>query len=123
MLYTFLITIVFIAEIIITVTILRALLKLDRILVSADSLLDEAKPSIRDISNLGHKISEQLIEFAEDFRERIKKKNEDTALMVLNKALAALLLWKINTKAIKKFRRSKVGKTLAKGLNLLANMV
>lgn len=123
MLYTFLITIVFIAEIIIAVTLLRALWKLDKAFVLIDETVTEARPKIKDISELSTKISEQIIELAEDFREKVKKQEEETTLKVLNKILVWILLWKVNVKAIRKFRKTKLAKILGKGLNLLQSMV
>ena len=123
MLYTILITVVFIAELIITLTIIRALWKFDKILISADSLISEAKPGIRDITELGSKISEQLVEFAEDFCSKAEEKKENTLVNILNKSLIALLLWKLNSKTIRKIRRSKYFRLASKGFNLIQNMI
>jgi len=123
MLYIFLVTIVFIAEIIILVTILRALWKFDKILIMVDETVSEAKPKIKDISELVSKISEQLVELSEDIKNKVKKQEEDVAIKFLNKMLVALLLWKTNVKLIKKIRRTKFAKLIGKGLNLLQSMV
>ena len=123
MLYTFLITIVFIAEIIITLTVIIALLKLDKAIIETDVLVSDIKPSLKDVLYLMKKISAQMIELAEDFEFNIKKQEEDTAVRFLNKTLIALILWKINSKAVTKIRRSKIFKTASKGFNLLKNMV
>ena len=75
------------------------------------------------ISELAKKISEQTIELAGDFKAKVKKQEEDTVLKFLNKTLIAIILWKVNVKAIRKFRRTKFAKLLGKGLNLLQSMV
>lgn len=123
MLYTILITIVFIAELIITFTLIRALIKFDKMCLVADEILTEVNPKVKEISGLCAKISEQLVEFAEDFRAKIKQKEEDTTLKILNKTLVAILLWKINSKTIRKIRSSKYFRTISKGFNLIQSMV
>ena len=123
MLYTFLITIVFIAELIIAVTILLFLINMDKKILEIDCTVTELKPSVKDISDLVAKISKQILELSEDFVEKFKTKNEETVLRLLNKMLIALILWKINSKTIKKIRHSKVFKTISRGFNLLQNMV
>ena len=56
MVYTILISIVFIAEVIITATIIQNLIKLDRTVIEANSTITEIKPTIKDICALARKI-------------------------------------------------------------------
>ena len=123
MLYTFLISVVFIAELIILISIITALLRVDKLLISLNTTIDEAKSGIKDIFVLINKISEQCVELSEDFVSKIKEKEEDIALKQLNKLLVAILLFKINSKAIRKFNRSKWGKTLKRGFAFVQSMV
>ena len=123
MLYTFLITIVFIAELIILAALIIWFVSFDREILYLDRYFTRIKPDIKDISELGHKISEQCVELSEDFVEKIKIKEEDVMARQLGKILIGLLLWKINSKAIKQFRRSKMGKTLRRGFALVQSMV
>lgn len=123
MLFTFLITIVFIAELVISIAILVGLIKLMQKTQGLNELVTEAKPKIKDISVLCKGISEQFIEFAENFVSKFNKKSEDIALNYLTKILGMFLLWKINSKTINKFRKSKLSKLLGKGLSLLESMV
>ena len=123
MVYTILITVVFIAEIIIAVTIFQNLIKLDKTLLEWNETLIKAKGSITDIAVLGKNISEQFVEFAENFVEKVKEKNEDILLRQLSKILIGILLIKINSKAINKFRKTGIAKALNRGLSLLETMV
>ena len=123
MVYTILISIVFIAELVILVALITNLLKLDKLILSFDKTFTDAKLGIGDIAQLSRKISEQWVELAENWVENYKLKQEDMTLKFLNKALITLVLWKINSKAIKNFRRSKLGKTLVRGFRLVQNMV
>lgn len=123
MLYTFLISIVFIAEIIIGATIFIYLIRLDKAIVSLDNTVTDLKTGIKDICVLSKKISEQFIEFAEQFVKKIKQEQEEFILRSLSKILIGLVLVKINIKTVNKFRKSKLAKVLNKGLSLLENMV
>ena len=67
MVYTILISIVFIAELIIAITILQNLIKLDKCIIQLDETISEAKPSIKDISSLLRKISKQWVIISQEF--------------------------------------------------------
>ena len=123
MLFTFLISIVFIAEVIITFAILILLNKLDNKILYINSVVSEAKPLLKETSDLAKKISGQMVELAEDFEFDVQKKEEDAAIKLLNKTLIALILWKMNSKYIRRLQRSKFMKTAVRGFNLLKNMV
>lgn len=123
MLYTFLISIVFIAELIILFAIITNLVKLDRCLVELNKTVDEIKPEIYNVLDLIQKISGQLVELAQDFTEDIRVKQEEMALRSLNKLLLTILLWKINSKFIRKIRKSKFAKTLYRGFAFVQSMV
>lgn len=123
MLYTFLISIVFIAEIIITIALLKILVSIDRKVCYINETIVAAKSSIVDISELMHKISEQIKLFAEDFVDKYKTYSEDLILRTLSKILISIVLIKTNLKTINKFRKSKLGKSVAKTLSILESMV
>lgn len=123
MIFTFLISIVFIAELIITFAILNVLFKLDKMLLETNETVIKAKPEIKDIANLAKLISSQLIEFAENFRDNVKKEEEKFAVNILSKILITLVLLKINSKTVRKIRKSKVFKNIKLGFNLLQNVV
>ena len=123
MIYTFLISIVFIAEIIIAIAIIQSLHRLDKTVLEFDATIQAAKSGVEDIANLSKNISYQLVELAEQFVEKFKQNQEDNFLKNLSKILMTLLLLKINSKTINKFRKTKVVKVLGRGLSLLENMV
>ena len=123
MVYTILITIVFIAELIIMITIIQNLLRLDRVLSELNNSIMTAKPTIKDICELTRKISEQCEYLAKDFVYKTKKNSEDLLLRQISKTMISLLIVSFNFKIINKLRKSKITKTLIKGLSLLENMI
>ena len=123
MVYTILISIVFIAELIITVTIVQNLLKLDKFILELDAKIVSTQSGIRDISELMRKISEQWQILAQDFVNKTKREGEELLLKQLLRMLMGLLVLNLNFKFINKVRKSKITRTLAKGLSFLENMV
>lgn len=123
MIYTFLITIVFIAELIIAITILQNLHKLDKKVIELDETVGKMNPSIKDISRLVRKISEQWLIIAQDFVDKTKQNAEDVFLKYVSKTLLAILLFKLNFKFVKRIRAAKLTKTLVKGWSLIESMV
>ena len=123
MIFTILITIVFIAELIIGFTLLVNLLKIDCKINKLNQDLLLIQPSLEEICRLIKAISFQIKEMADEYRDEILKKREEMSVRLLSKIFAGILLWKINIKLIRKIRKSKITKTLAKGLTLLQIMV
>ena len=123
MVYTILISVVFIAELIIAVTVIQNLLRLDKAVLNLSETVLETQSGIRDISVLARKITEQWQILATDFVEKTKRNSEDALLKHLSKILMSVLVLNLNFKIIKKIRKSKVTRMLAKGLSFLGNMV
>ena len=123
MIFTILITIVFIAELIIGFTLLVNLLKIDCKINKLNQDLLLIQPSLEEICRLIKAISFQIKEMADEYRDEILKKREEMSVRLLSKIFAGILLWKINIKLIRKIRKSKITKPLAKGLTLLQIMV
>lgn len=123
MIYTIFIAIVFIAEIIIAITICQNLLKLNKAVIELDEYLALHKATIKDVSDLSKKISEQWFILAEDFVDRIKRNGEDFMLKQFSKILIGLFILSLNFKFVNKIKKSKITKTLAKGWSLIENMV
>ena len=115
--------IVFIAEIIIAITLIRVLLKLDKKVLDIDETIVKLRPGIKDVGSIIRKISAQYVEFSEDFVLKIIKKRDESIFNQLNKILVVVLLLKINSKFIRKVMRSKQFKLLSKGLSLLKYVV
>lgn len=72
MVFYFLITIVFIAELIIAGTILINLFKWSKIFNATNEFLTEVNPKIKEIMEIGEKISEQMVELAPVIVEKMK---------------------------------------------------
>lgn len=123
MVYTILISIVFIAELIIAITLIQNLLKLDKAIILLDEKVKNSLNGIKDISVLTRKISEQIIIISQDFVDKSKSKSEDILMRQLAKIFLGLFLFGANFKLINKIRKSKITKTLAKGLSIIELMV
>ena len=123
MIYTILISIVFIAEVIIAITIVQNLLRLDKTVLLLDDTIVATRSGIKDISILSRKISQQFVILSKDFVEKIKKDREDELMKMLSKALMSVLVLNLNFKLLKKIRKSKITKVLVKGLSFLGSMV
>ncbi len=93
MLINFLISIVFIAEIIITLTIIINLVKLDKRIIEFNDFVEDAKPDIKDIMKELEKLSEQLIELAPVFRDKIKSTVTNIIMSQLKSLLGGLTFW------------------------------
>lgn len=123
MVYTILISVVFIAELIIFFAIMQKLFRADKWILNINKKLIETKSGIKDISVLVRKISAQWIDLAKDFVETIKKESEDLFLQLFSKILIALLVVNLKFKFTKNLKKTKMAKTLIKGFSLLENMV
>ena len=123
MVYTILISIVFIAELIIAITIIQNLLKLDKVILELDETITTTSSGVKDVCILIRKISEQWEILAQDFVDRTKEEAENVMLKQFSKLLVSLLVLNLNFKFVQKIRKSKITKTLAKGWSFLENMV
>lgn len=123
MVYTILISVVFIAELIIFFAIMQKLFQADKWILNINKKIIEAKSVIKDISVLVRKISEQWIVLANDFVETIKRESEELFLQQLSKLLIAIFVINLNFKFAKELKKSKMAKNLIKGFSLLENMV
>ena len=123
MVYTFLISVVFIAELIIAVTILRCLFRLSKSILVLDKKVTLLSPTLSEIFVLMRKISKQSLFFAQDFVDRTRQNGESFITKFLSKFIIGLLFFNLNFKFIKRIRKSKITKTLAKGLSILESMV
>ncbi len=123
MVYTILISIVFIAELIIAITILQNLSRLDKAVLEFDKTVTTIALGIKDVCELSRKITEQWEILAQDFVDKTKRDSEDFMLRHLFKGLIGILVLNLNIKFIKKIRKSKITKTLVKGWSILESMV
>lgn len=123
MIFTFLISIVFIAEIIITVALIKALFDFDKRVCELNETIILIKPQVSEVSELARLVSGQLVELSKKFVDDFKRNNENMILRNFSKVLVGLFLFKTNIGIVRKLRKSRVVKTLAKGLSMLGNMI
>jgi hypothetical protein len=102
MVFYFLISIVFIAEVIIALFVITSLVKLDKILNSANIFFDEVKPKIKDIMQIVRKLSEQMIELAPIVRGKIKSVINKMVVDQLKSLLTGLTFWLVKTEVEKR---------------------
>ena len=93
MLFYFLTSIVFIAEIIITVALVLHLLKLDKSFIEYNNFLKETKSDIKDIMLETKKFSEQLIKLAPVFVDKIKSIISNVLMSQIKSILGGLTFW------------------------------
>ena len=123
MIYTILISVVFIAELIIAISIIQNLIRLDKDIINLNNTFIETKGSIKDVCILARKISEQWQILAQDFVDKTKEESEEFLYKILSKTLVSLLILSLNFKFVNKIRKSRITKTFARGWSFLENMV
>lgn len=116
MIFTFLISIVFLAELIIAIAILLTLKRWSKKVKELDSTVTSLKSSLGEICVLIRKISEQVVEFSEDFVARFKQNQEKFWINQIAKIFLGTVLFR-------KFKKSKALKFIGKGLSLLEIVV
>ena len=123
MLFKIFTTIVFIAELIIAYTIISKLVQFDRMILETNAFVVEANPKIKEITRLVRKISDQIAELVPAYVEKLKDLRNKIMLKKLESLIALTLFWSINIKVLKKFRKSKILKTVVKGLSVLQSVI
>ena len=93
MIFYFLISIVFIAEIIIAIFLLTNLYKLDKNINEYNSLLNNLKPSIKEILNTYEDLSKELLKLAPIIMNKVKDIIKDFAMGQLKSFIGALTFW------------------------------
>ena len=107
--------IVFISEIIITVTIFNYILKLDKKIVALNDAIIAVNPLVKDVVLLISKISEQMVIISCDFKKNLAINLENYLLKSVSKFLNMILLFYFNKKVYKEFRKFKFSKLFLKG--------
>jgi len=102
MVFYFLISIVFIAEVIIALFVITNLVKLDKFVRSANTFLEEVKPKIKDIMQIVRKLSEQMIKLAPIVREKIKSVIGKMVVDQLKSLLAGFTFWIVKSEVEKR---------------------
>ena len=93
MLFYFLISIVFIAELIITFAIIFNIAKIDKMLVEYNKFVDEVKPLVKDIMETMRKLSEEFSKLAPKLVDMIKNAAFDIVRGQLKSLIGALTFW------------------------------
>ena len=93
MVFYFLISIVFLAEVIIALALIIGLIKADKTILKYNEIVDETRPSIKSVMILVRKISKQLVELAPMLSEQIKKFFVDFLISQLKSMLGAVTFW------------------------------
>ncbi len=93
MLFYFLISIVFIAEVIISLALIIVLVKADKIILKYNEITEEIRPSVKSVMILVRKISKQLVELAPMLSEQIKKILVDFLISQFKSMLGAVTFW------------------------------
>lgn len=123
MIFTFLISIVFVAELIITIAIMSVLLRWDRSINNFNELVIAISPKINEVANLIRMISMQLRELSVRFVEKVNSSKEQVLTIMLANIVTTLFFYRLNVKFFKNIRRAKLYRTLSRGLSLLQLMV
>ena len=93
MIFFFFMSIVFIAELIIAVFLLSVLYKLDKKIIEFNSLLNELKPSIKEILNTYEDLSKELLNFVPVVVKNIKDIAKNIVIEQLKSIVGALTFW------------------------------
>jgi len=93
MLFYFLISIVFIAEIVIAFALISSLLKFDKKVIAFDEFLDEARPSIKGLLITIRKISKQFLELSPLVVKQVKSFFANIIMGQIKSLAGALTFW------------------------------
>ena len=123
MLFIILISIVFVAELIIAGTVIINLIKLDKQIHAAIQFLEEANPKICGLLEIVQKISAQVLELIPIWIENLKQERNKIILNQTRRLISTIIFWSINIKVINRLRKTKLAKIAWKGLTLLQNVI
>ena len=123
MIFTIFASIVFVAELVIAFALINCLVKLDIKVNNANKYIIEANPKIKSIMLLVKQISEQILELAPTYVDKIKEYRNKIILAKATSLMTSFFFLGINIKTIKKIRKSKAFKLAWKGLSFIENMV
>ena len=123
MIFIILISIVFIAELIITFTIISYLIKLDKKINNTSIFIETTNPKLKDLLTLVRNISEQILELIPMWIDNIKEERDKIILEQAKSLISTILFWSINIKISKRLRKTKIVKAVWKGLTLVQNVI
>ena len=123
MVFKALISIVFIAELIITFAVITNLIRFDKRIIKANEYIENNKAKFAAIAELMRKVSEQIFELTGLYIDRLKDSGKNILLKNAESLISGILFWSINIKMAKKFKKSKFFKTAQKGFDLIQNVI
>ena len=97
MLFYFLISIVFIAELIITFTIVLHFMKLDKMINKYNTLVTDVKPHIKDMFVTTRQLSEEFLKLTPKVADKIKFFAMNFAKDQLKNLVGTLIFWLVKT--------------------------
>ena len=96
------IAIVFMAELVIACAIIINLIKLDKCIIKYNAFITDIQPKIKDIAELIRLLSEQAIEFANHYSDRIKLFFKNIVFNQMQNILSAITFWAVKSTIEKK---------------------
>ena len=93
MVFYFLISIVFLAEVIIGLFLVITMVKADKEVLKYNAVIEEVKPSVKEVMVLAKKISAQLVELAPTIVISIKSVVTNIIIGQLKNTLGAFTFW------------------------------
>ena len=103
MVFYVLISIVFLAEIIIAATVLTHFVKFDKSISEWSDFIEDINPQISEIMKTYREISEKLLELAPKLIEKIKDFGIKLCIEQLKTMLAGLTFWTVKKEVEKRF--------------------
>lgn len=97
MIFYFLISIVFVAEFIITIAVILHLIKLDKGVNKYNAFITEAKPLVKDMLHTTRQLSEEFLKLMPKIVENIKLFALNFAKDQLKSLVGALVFWLVKT--------------------------
>lgn len=101
MIFYFFILTIFIAELIITITVFTHLCKISKLFKKINFIIDDIKPEIKDTASLLNKLSEQCVELSHIITENIQSFFKNLILNQIKNTVSALTFWAVKTEVSK----------------------
>ena len=123
MVFVILISIVFVAELIIAFSVITNLVKFDKRIKRAAQFLEEAEPRLKELLVVVQKISAQILELIPVWLATLRQERDKIILNQAKSLISTILFWSINIKVINRIRKSKLAKAVWQGLTLVQNVI
>ena len=101
MVFNFLISIVFIAEVIIALALILSLVKVDKLLIDFNEFLTDVKPELKELLRTVRQISEKIAEAAPFIVKKVKSILYDIIMGQVKTFVGSLTFWLVKTEVEK----------------------